>query len=110
MAERATIARPYAKAAFAHASENQVVPGWSRWLEKAAGVVGSEEYARLALSPGITDEQLTGLDGAGIGGHTQVGPVCAPQFAAAGVREFRQRAVHAASPPARRRNAARATS
>jgi F-type H+-transporting ATPase subunit delta len=59
MAERATIARPYAKAAFAHARENHAVAGWSRWLEKAASVVASDDYARLAQSPDITTERLT---------------------------------------------------
>jgi F-type H+-transporting ATPase subunit delta len=61
MAERATIARPYAKAAFAYAREQQAVAGWSRWLEKAAGVVASDDYARLAQSPDITAAQLVEL-------------------------------------------------
>jgi F-type H+-transporting ATPase subunit delta len=61
MAERATIARPYAKAAFAYARENQAVASWSRWLEKAAGVVASDDYARLAQSPDITTAQLVDL-------------------------------------------------
>jgi len=61
MAERATIARPYAKAAFAYARENQAVAGWSRWLEKAGSVVASEDYARLAQSPDITTKRLTEL-------------------------------------------------
>jgi F-type H+-transporting ATPase subunit delta len=61
MAERATIARPYARAAFAYARENQAVAGWSRWLEKAGVVVASEDYARLAQSPDITTERLTEL-------------------------------------------------
>ena len=61
MAERATIARPYAKAAFAYARENQAVAGWSRWLDKAGVVVASDDYARLAQSPGITTKRLTEL-------------------------------------------------
>src|SRR5690242_17743897 len=61
MAERATIARPYAKAAFAYARENKSVAGWSRWLEKAAGVVASDDYERLAQSPDITTAQLVDL-------------------------------------------------
>jgi F-type H+-transporting ATPase subunit delta len=61
MAERATIARPYAKAAFAYAREKQALAGWSRWLAKAAAIVASDDYARLAQSPGITTGRLVEL-------------------------------------------------
>jgi F-type H+-transporting ATPase subunit delta len=61
MAEPATIARPYARAAFAYAREKQALAGWSRWLGKAAGVVASDDYARLAQSPGITTGRLVEL-------------------------------------------------
>ncbi len=61
MAERATIARPYARAAFAHASETGRVAEWSGWLAIARSVVVSEEFQKLERSPGITGEDLAGL-------------------------------------------------
>ena len=61
MAERATIARPYARAAFAHARENGRTADWARWLGKAAAIVASDDYALLARSPGVTAAQLVGL-------------------------------------------------
>ena len=39
MAERATIARPYAKAAFAHARDKNTLDAWSGWLGTARAVV-----------------------------------------------------------------------
>ena len=44
MAERATIARPYAKAAFAVAREAGRLDQWSRWLATAREVVLSDEF------------------------------------------------------------------
>jgi F-type H+-transporting ATPase subunit delta len=67
MAERATIARPYAKAAFAVAREQGTLDRWSRWLETARGVVQSDEFQKLERSPGVSTEQLEGLV-AGIAG------------------------------------------
>ena len=61
MAERATVARPYARAAFAYARETGCVARWSGWLATASGVVASEEYRKLAHSPGITGADLSGL-------------------------------------------------
>ncbi len=61
MAERATVARPYARAAFAHASEAGHVAEWSGWLATARGVVTSEEFHKLERSPSITEANLTGL-------------------------------------------------
>jgi F-type H+-transporting ATPase subunit delta len=61
MAERATIARPYAKAAFAYATEQGRTAQWSRWLDIAHQVVASEEYARLSQSPDVTTAQLLDL-------------------------------------------------
>jgi F-type H+-transporting ATPase subunit delta len=61
MAERATVARPYARAAFAHARETGRVAEWSGWLATARGVVASEEFQKLERSPGITTAALTGL-------------------------------------------------
>ena len=61
MAERATVARPYARAAFAHAKEQGRLVQWSQWLTRARDTVANEEYQRLQHAPGIRTEQLTGL-------------------------------------------------
>jgi F-type H+-transporting ATPase subunit delta len=61
MAERATIARPYAKAAFAAAREQGRLAEWSRWLGNARSVVLSEEYRLLESSPGVSAAQLEEL-------------------------------------------------
>jgi len=61
MAERATVARPYAKAAFAHARETGCVAQWSAWLATARSVVASEEFQKLERSPGVTTATLAGL-------------------------------------------------
>jgi F-type H+-transporting ATPase subunit delta len=61
MAERATVARPYAKAAFAYAREAGALDKWSSWLQTAATIVGSDEYEQLASSPNVSDGQLLEL-------------------------------------------------
>jgi len=61
MAERATIARPYAKAAFAYAREAGVLDKWSVWLQTAREIVRSEEFDKLASSPSVSDKQLLEL-------------------------------------------------
>ena len=61
MAERATVARPYAKAAFAFAREQGKLDAWSGWLGTARATVLSEEYAALERSPGIQTRQLAEL-------------------------------------------------
>ena len=61
MAERATVARPYARAAFAHARETGRVAEWSGWLATARSVVASEEFQKLERSPGISGADLLGL-------------------------------------------------
>jgi F-type H+-transporting ATPase subunit delta len=61
MAERATIARPYAKAAFAYAREQGRLAEWSAWLAIARDIVLSEEFQKLERSPGVTSGQLEAL-------------------------------------------------
>ncbi len=61
MAEKATIARPYAKAAFAHARDRDALDAWARWLATARDTVRSDEYAAYERSPGIGTGQLLGL-------------------------------------------------
>jgi F-type H+-transporting ATPase subunit delta len=61
MAERATVARPYARAAFAAAREQGRLAEWSRWLGNARSVVLSAEYRLLESSPGVATAQLEEL-------------------------------------------------
>ena len=61
MAERATVARPYAKAAFAYAREQGKLDPWSRWLGTARSVVLSDQYAAFERSPGVQTRQLLEL-------------------------------------------------
>lgn len=58
MAERATVARPYARAAFAHAKDGARLGEWSTWLGRARAMLLSDEYRRLQGSPGIRTGQL----------------------------------------------------
>lgn len=71
MADRATIARPYARAAFAHAKERNDLPGWSKLLGTAAAVAADSRVARLIGNPRVTGDELvellTGIAG-GAGG------------------------------------------
>jgi F-type H+-transporting ATPase subunit delta len=69
MAERATVARPYARAAFAYAQETGALDKWSVWLQTAREIVRSEEFGKLASSPSVSDKQLLELI-AGICGDT----------------------------------------
>jgi len=51
VAERATIARPYAKAAFEAASEAHALAGWSRGLRTAAEIVLDPRVTALIKNP-----------------------------------------------------------
>ncbi len=61
MAERATVARPYAKAAFAYAREQGKLDQWSGWLGTASTVVASDEYGAFESSPSVGTRQLVEL-------------------------------------------------
>ena len=61
MAERATVARPYARAAFAHAKQHGRLAQWQQWLALARGTVASDEYQRLQHAPGVRTTELVGL-------------------------------------------------
>ena len=61
MAERATIARPYAKAAFEYARGAQAFSEWSRGLNTAAEIVADPRVSRLCLSPQLSAAELAGL-------------------------------------------------
>jgi F-type H+-transporting ATPase subunit delta len=61
MADRATIARPYARAAFAHASEGKELAAWSTMLGAAATAAADPRVSRLIGNPQVTGEQLVEL-------------------------------------------------
>lgn len=61
MADRATIARPYARAAFAHAREAGELSAWSELLGSAALAAADARVARLIGNPHVTSEQLVEL-------------------------------------------------
>ena len=52
MADRATIARPYARAAFAHAQATKDFANWSKLLDAAAGAAQDPRVARRNQSRG----------------------------------------------------------
>jgi len=61
MAEKVTIARPYAQAAFATAQEQGELKAWSDMLQCAAAVAGEAQMAELIDAPGVDKEQLAGI-------------------------------------------------
>jgi F-type H+-transporting ATPase subunit delta len=61
VADRATIARPYARAAFAHASESKDLAAWSTMLGAAAMAAADPRVSRLIGNPQVTGEQLVEL-------------------------------------------------
>jgi len=63
MADRATIARPYARAAFAHAQASKDLAGWSKLLGAAAEGAADSRVARLIGNPHVTGEELVDLLG-----------------------------------------------
>lgn len=63
MAERATIARPYAKAAFEYARDTNAFALWSQGLKVAAEIVEDPRIAALIHNPRLTASDLTGLIG-----------------------------------------------
>lgn len=58
MAEKITIARPYAKAAFEQAGGAKAFDRWSTTLATAAAVVADDRVAKLLSSPRVKPEQL----------------------------------------------------
>jgi F-type H+-transporting ATPase subunit delta len=68
MADRATIARPYARAAFAHAQASKGLAPWSKLLGTAAEGAADPRVARLIGNPHVTGEQLVDLLG-GLSGN-----------------------------------------
>jgi F-type H+-transporting ATPase subunit delta len=63
MAEKITIARPYAKAAFEFAREHNSFAAWSELLSTGASVVADERVAKLLSNPKVAPDQLVNLIG-----------------------------------------------
>ncbi|AMN48424.1 hypothetical protein ACG33_15225 [Steroidobacter denitrificans] len=58
MAEKVTIARPYAKAAFEFAREHGALARWSDFLANASAIVTDDRVAKLLLSPRVMPADL----------------------------------------------------
>src|ERR1700675_5196839 len=73
MADRITIARPYARAAFEEARAHERLGPWSEALQVAAEVVRDPRVQTLLGNPRVTPEQLaqlvTGIAAAPLGDH-----------------------------------------
>ena len=67
MAEAATIARPYGKAAFMSARDAKALPGWSEALRVSSGLVADSRIADLLTSPKMSMDQIVSMF-AGLGG------------------------------------------
>ena len=63
MAEKITIARPYAKAAFDFAREHNAFAPWSDLLATASAVVADERVAKLLSNPRVAPHDLVNLIG-----------------------------------------------
>ena len=61
MADAATIARPYARAAFEHAHAAGQLPAWGEMLARAAATVGDERVAALIGNPHVQRAELVAL-------------------------------------------------
>jgi len=61
VAERATIARPYARAAFEYAREHGAIGQWSTGLARAAAIVADPRVAALINSPRWAGANLVAL-------------------------------------------------
>jgi len=63
MADRATIARPYARAAFGYAQGAKDVAAWSKLLGAGAIAAADSRVARLIGNPHVTGDELVELLG-----------------------------------------------
>ncbi len=61
MAEIATVARPYARAAFRHAAEHHALGAWSQLLASGAAVASEPAAVALFGSPKVTGNELVEL-------------------------------------------------
>ena len=73
MADKSTIARPYARAAFEEARAHEALGPWSEALRVAAEVVKDPRVAALLGNPHVTPEELaqlvTSIAGSKLGEH-----------------------------------------
>jgi len=58
MADKITVARPYARAAFEEAQAHKQLGAWSESLQRAAAVVQDPRVGSLLGNPAVTHEQL----------------------------------------------------
>ena len=58
MAEKATVARPYARAAFGHARDTHALAAWSGFLAAGAAVAASPGAADLFTNPRVKASEL----------------------------------------------------
>src|SRR5262245_57632885 len=63
MADKSTIARPYARAAFEEAKRTQRLAEWAQALEVGSAVVQDSRVEDLLGNPSVTPEQLSQLVG-----------------------------------------------
>jgi F-type H+-transporting ATPase subunit delta len=68
MAEKATIARPYARAAFAYARQGNALSAWSDALTSAAAVIADSRVKKLIGNPKVASKQLLDFIGEVTGG------------------------------------------
>jgi len=61
MAEKATVARPYARAAFEHARDSQALAAWSQLLAAGAAVVATPGAEDLFGNPRVAAAELVEL-------------------------------------------------
>src|SRR5690348_14295283 len=61
MAEQATIARPYARAAFEYAQSHNTLKQWSDALNVAATVAADARVMKLLNNPGVSPAQIVDL-------------------------------------------------
>ena len=61
MAELLTLARPYAKAAFAYASEQNATDTWSNALQLLSAAVQDEAFSAYLIRPELTPAEQVGL-------------------------------------------------
>ena len=73
MAERATIARPYAKAAFEYARDANAFAAWSQGLKAAAEIVADPRVAELIKDPTWSASDIAGLVIEVAGDHLDAG-------------------------------------
>jgi F-type H+-transporting ATPase subunit delta len=68
MAEKATIARPYAKAAFEYAQQHHAFDAWSQVLAAGAAVASDERVEKLLTNPRVAPNELVALIADAVGG------------------------------------------